>query len=83
MRFHSENNFWRKLYLKKPSSIIKTEKRTYTDRNILDNFLQVVIYLALVANIYCETWKKNVLKVKTILLVLSNFFSKVIKQYLL
>ena len=31
---------------------------TYTDRNFVDNFLQVVIYLALVANIQHETWKK-------------------------
>ena len=50
-----------------------------TDRNILVNFLQVVIYLALVANIQHETWEKNDLQVKsieTILLVLSNFFQK-------
>ena len=31
----------------------------YTD--FVDNFLQVVIYLALVANIQHEKWKKNVL----------------------
>ena len=36
---------------------------TFTGRNIVDNFLQVVIYLALVANIKNETWKKNVLQV--------------------
>ena len=38
-----------------------------TDRNILVNFLQVVIYLALVANIYHETWEKNVLQVNVLL----------------
>ena len=33
------------------------------NRNILVNFLWVVIYLALVANIWHETWKTNVLQV--------------------
>ena len=35
----------------------------YTDRNFVDNFLKVVIHLALVANIQRETWKKIVLQV--------------------
>ena len=34
-----------------------------TDRNILVNFLRVVIHLALVANIQHETWMQNVLQV--------------------
>ena len=46
-----------------PNKLIKKPEFIYTDRNILDNSLQVVIYLALVANIYCETWEKNVLQV--------------------
>ena len=37
----------------------------YTDRNILVNFLQVVIYLALVANNLHETWEKNVSQVNS------------------
>ena len=42
---------------------VQTYDVKYTDRNFVDNFLQLVIYLALVANIQRETWKKIVLQV--------------------
>ena len=44
---------------------IPARKESNTDRNILVNVLQVVIYLAFVANIKHETWEKNVLQVNS------------------
>ena len=63
------------------------EAKTYTDRNSLVNFLQVVIYLVssskhLAWNMGEKCLASELLYIKTILLVWSNFFSKVLKQYL-